>query len=182
MGIVYPAAESPLLKLLAPFLAKKKASSADGWGFDETPVKHVFGPLEDWFNQFAPSLEKKYPPTWKTKKHVLRQVRGLLLSEELAKEYGQYFDGLSYDELDAVARSWHFGEYHNGHPRLRNRQLCPAQEARRNHVRGRALHKAVVVEWIMQLQVFVRRYTMHANPSLLALLFASNCIMVRIRK
>ncbi|RSH85089.1 uncharacterized protein EHS24_006682 [Apiotrichum porosum] len=108
MGIVYPAAESPLLKLLAPFLAKKKASSADGWGFDETPVKHVFGPLEDWFNQFAPSLEKKYPPTWKTKKHVLRQVRGLLLSEELAKEYGQYFDGLSYDELDAVARSWHF--------------------------------------------------------------------------
>lgn len=111
MGIVYPKADSPLLTLLAPFLAKKKETSADGWGFDETPVKHLFGPLEEWFNQQTPSLEKKYPPTWKIKKHVLRQVRGLLLSEELAKEYGRYFEGLSLEDLDAVAKSWHFGEY-----------------------------------------------------------------------
>jgi len=110
MGLVYPREDTPLLRLLAPFLAKKKATSADGWGFDETPVKHVFGPLEEWFRSVAPSLETKYPPTWKIKKHVLRQVRGLLLSEELAKEYAQYFDGLSFEELDEMARSWHFGE------------------------------------------------------------------------
>jgi hypothetical protein len=43
-------------------------------------VKHVFGPLEKWLEENVPSLEKKYPPTWKIKKHVLRMVRGLLLS------------------------------------------------------------------------------------------------------
>ncbi|BEI81547.1 hypothetical protein CcaverHIS002_0207070 [Cutaneotrichosporon cavernicola] len=110
MGLVYPDAGTPLLRLLAPFIAKKKAVSADGWGFDETPVKHVFGPLEEWFAQVSPGLEKAYPPTWKIKKHVLRQVRGLLLSEQLASEWASYFAGMDEDELDQLARSWHIGE------------------------------------------------------------------------
>lgn len=109
MGLVYPGAETPLLRLLAPFLGKKRAVSADGWGFDETPVRHVFGPLEEWFADAAPRLEKAYPPTWKIKKHVLRQVRGLLLSEQLAHEWAGYFADLGEEELDQLARSWHIG-------------------------------------------------------------------------
>jgi hypothetical protein len=92
MGMVYPKSDSPYLSLLKPFLEKKKVGrpaeprrwpqtlSADGWGFNEAPVKHIFGPLEKWLEENVPSLEKKYPPTWKIKKHVLRMVRGLLLS------------------------------------------------------------------------------------------------------
>lgn len=114
MGLVYPSASTPLLQLMAPFLAKKKATSADGWGFNEAPVKHVFGPLEDWFAENAPGLEKAYPPTWKIKKHVLRQVRGLLLSEQLAKEWAGYFAGMGERELDELARSWHIGEFSQG--------------------------------------------------------------------
>lgn len=110
MGLVYPDAGTPLLKLLKPFLEKKKKTSADGWGFNEAPVKHVFGPLEDWFAESSPSLESAYPPTWKIKKHVLRQVRGLLLSEQLAMEWATYFKGMSEEELDELARSWHIGE------------------------------------------------------------------------
>ncbi|RSH95251.1 hypothetical protein EHS25_000337 [Saitozyma podzolica] len=108
MGMVYPKSDSPYLSLLKPFLEKKKTLSADGWGFNEAPVKHIFGPLEKWLEENVPSLEKKYPPTWKIKKHVLRMVRGLLLSEELVKEYASYFEGLDYDQLDALAKSFHF--------------------------------------------------------------------------
>jgi len=87
--------------------------AADEWGVDDTTVKDVFGPLEDWFLDAVPSLNNRYPQTWKPATHIGRLVRNILLSEELVHEYAEYFDGLSTQELDDLARSFAFGESSN---------------------------------------------------------------------
>lgn len=46
--MVYASPESEYIKLLAPFLKKKKNLAADGWGSDSKRVKDVFDPIEKW--------------------------------------------------------------------------------------------------------------------------------------
>jgi hypothetical protein len=40
----------------------------------------------------------------------LRSLTSLIYQEELVHEYGEFFEGKSKDELDALARSFHFGK------------------------------------------------------------------------
>jgi hypothetical protein len=40
----------------------------------------------------------------------LRSLTARIYQEELVHEYGEFFEGKSKDELDALARSFHFGE------------------------------------------------------------------------
>lgn len=106
--MVYVSEDTPYMKLLEPFLAKKKALAADAWGVDDTPVRHIFEPLREWMAQNVPALETKYPPMWKTRKHLFRIVRNCLMSEELCGEFASYFEGKSMEELDALARSFSY--------------------------------------------------------------------------
>ncbi|WVR08824.1 hypothetical protein IAU60_005882 [Kwoniella sp. DSM 27419] len=69
-GMVYVGEDTPYIKLLKPFLDKKK--------------------------------------TWKPATHIGRIVRNILLSEELCHEFGQYFEGLSMEQLDDLAKSFSF--------------------------------------------------------------------------
>jgi hypothetical protein len=57
--MVYASPASAYIKLLAPFIAKKKRLAADEWGCDSSTVKHIFDPVEEW---------------------LLKEVRNLLLS------------------------------------------------------------------------------------------------------
>jgi hypothetical protein len=73
---------------------------------DEKDVKPIFDPLVDWLVENAPSIKTRYPGIWRPARPVGRLVRELLLSEELVHEFGEYFEGKSMEELEALAKSF----------------------------------------------------------------------------
>ncbi|KAG8986944.1 hypothetical protein FRB93_005004 [Tulasnella sp. JGI-2019a] len=107
-GMVYASPESAYIKKFKPFLQKKKRLAADEWGVDLSTVQHLFQPLEDWLREEVPGIKQRYPPMWNVSTHVGRVLRNILLSEELYPEYAAYFEGLSLDDLDALAASFKF--------------------------------------------------------------------------
>ncbi|KAK1921050.1 glycoside hydrolase superfamily [Papiliotrema laurentii] len=105
-GMVYVKPDAPYMKLLAPFLQKKKDLAIDEWGCDDAPVRDLFDPIYKWMFKAAPWLEKRYPSAWKGVKHINRVLRECLLSEELCVEYASYFKDKSMEELDQLAHSF----------------------------------------------------------------------------
>ncbi|GFZ44269.1 hypothetical protein JCM24511_01991, partial [Saitozyma sp. JCM 24511] len=68
----------------------------------------------DWLCDMAPTMRTRYPKIFAGTrgKHLFRPVRLCLLAneqEELVPEYCSYFEGKTFDELDQLARSFHFG-------------------------------------------------------------------------
>jgi len=107
-GMVFVSPESAYMKLVAPFLAKKKELALDAWGADSKRVASIFDPIEKWVLDAAPDLDHKYPSTWRGRTHIRRVLREMLLSEALTDEYASYFAPLSHSELDEVAASFKF--------------------------------------------------------------------------
>jgi len=107
-GMTYVSPESPYIKLLKPFLEKKKRLAADAWGADTVHVKSIFQPIETMLNEEVPGIKHRYPRTWGTDKHVGRILRNILLSEELYPEYAAYFKDLSIEQLDDLAKSFKY--------------------------------------------------------------------------
>lgn len=105
-GMVYVDPETPYMKLLKPFLEKKKQTAVDAWGCDDTPVRDVFVPMERWLTESAPGIEKLYPPMWRAHKHLFRRVRNCLLGEVMSDEYAEYFRDKTTEELDELAKSF----------------------------------------------------------------------------
>jgi len=106
--MVHTSPESRYMKLLAPFLEKKKRIAADEWGADTKVVHDLFEPIQQWLLKETPGFAHRYPPMWTPTHHVGRLVRNILLSEELYPEYAAYFKDLSLEDLDALAASFKF--------------------------------------------------------------------------
>lgn len=68
-GMVYASPESRYIKLLKPFLDKKKRLAADEWGADASLVKDIFEPLEQWLLKETPGFAHRYPPMWTPTHH-----------------------------------------------------------------------------------------------------------------
>ncbi|KLT46030.1 glycoside hydrolase [Cutaneotrichosporon oleaginosum] len=126
-GMVYVNPDSAYIRLVEPFLKKKRALALDAWGCDDTPVRAIFDPMAEWLRKAAPSIDTRYPPTWRAEKHLFRIVRNCLLSDELCAEYASYFAGKSEAELDEIARSFAF---ENCVKRERLNQILQADAAR----------------------------------------------------
>ncbi|KAK5168390.1 endo-1,4-beta-glucanase [Saxophila tyrrhenica] len=111
-GMVYASPSSPYMRLLAPFLEKKKRLGVDKWGRDDTRVKHIYEPLIQHLKEEIPEQfqRRRYPQHWGLEGHVHRVVRELLVSELLTYEFASYFEGKSMEELDALAGSFRFEE------------------------------------------------------------------------
>ncbi|KAI5450239.1 hypothetical protein NCC49_003256 [Naganishia albida] len=109
-GMVYVDRETPYMRLLEPFLQKKKQLVVDAWGVDDRPVREVFKPLIEWIYEASPSLRRKYPSTWNEARYIRRVVRETLLAESLCAEYAEYFRDKSFDELDELVRSFEYGQ------------------------------------------------------------------------
>ncbi|WWC72841.1 uncharacterized protein I206_106805 [Kwoniella pini CBS 10737] len=113
-GMVYAGEETPYVTLLWDFLQKQKRLAANKWGADDSEVKDLFEPIVEWLSSNAPTFKSRYPAkggvndSWNTKGHLARLVRNILLSEEMVKEYAEYFRGKSMKELDDLAKSFHF--------------------------------------------------------------------------
>ncbi|RSH90736.1 hypothetical protein EHS25_009911 [Saitozyma podzolica] len=108
-GMVYVDKQTPYMRLLEPFLKKKKLLAADCWGVDIAPVKQIFQPMLDWLLAAVPGIAERYPKVKKPDVMLGRMVRNMLMSEELCHEYAEFFRGKSFDELDALAKSFSLG-------------------------------------------------------------------------
>jgi aryl-phospho-beta-D-glucosidase BglC (GH1 family) len=107
-GMTYVDPDTPYMKLLEPFLKKKRALAIDAWGCDDVPVRDIFNPMAEWLRKAAPSIHDRYPPMWHAQKHLSRIVRNCLLGDELCAEYASYFKDKTEAELDELARSFAF--------------------------------------------------------------------------
>ena len=100
-GMVYVDPESPWMRLIASFLAKKSVG-VDFWDRDNKDVQHIYKPLLDHIEEVVPQRFhiRRYPsPLWTVSRHAERVLREMLLSKYLTFEMAEYFEGKS-------SRSW----------------------------------------------------------------------------
>jgi aryl-phospho-beta-D-glucosidase BglC (GH1 family) len=110
-GMVYASPDSPYMKLIEPFVAKKQALGLDFWGVvDKSGVADLYEPFVEGLREMVPEhlQNSKYPPTWSFDRQVERVVRECLMSEYLGKEFAELFAGKSFEEIDELAASFKF--------------------------------------------------------------------------
>ncbi|KAK3387831.1 glycoside hydrolase superfamily [Podospora didyma] len=107
-GMVHAAPSSAYVRLLKPFLDKKKRLGLDKWGRDDRHVAHIYAPVIQHFKDEIPAqfLNRRYPQQWKVEGHIHRVLRETLFSEILCWEYASYFEGKTWEELDELAASF----------------------------------------------------------------------------
>ena len=106
--MVYAGPDSAYMRLLKPFLEKKKRLGVDKWGRDDSHIGHLFEPILDKLRSEIPERfqNKIYPTQWKLEGHFNRVLREMLVSQLMTFEYASYFEGKSLEELDELAASF----------------------------------------------------------------------------
>jgi len=108
-GMIYSSPESAYSKLFEKFLAKKHYMAIDTWGTDDSHVKHIYEPLENFIKtNIDEKYQKLYPSNWTLKRRVAELSRHILVADFLVDEWAEHFLDKSYDELDELARSFSF--------------------------------------------------------------------------
>jgi aryl-phospho-beta-D-glucosidase BglC (GH1 family) len=110
-GMVYVDPETPYMKLIESFVAKKQHLGLDFWGCtNKEGVSDVYDPFVRRLKDMVPKhlQNKKYPPTWKFDRQVERVVRESLMSEYLVWEFAELFKGKDKEELEELAKSFAF--------------------------------------------------------------------------
>lgn len=89
MGLQHLSPTSAWMRLLAPFLAKKRDLAVDSWAYGDAHLQDgIFGPLHKWFEENIPAKHsKKYPWQWRLNMHVSRGIRGITLAEYMIPEF-----------------------------------------------------------------------------------------------
>lgn len=107
--MIYSSPESAYSKLFEKFLAKKHYLAIDTWGTDDSHVKHIYEPLENFIKtNIDEKYQKLYPSNWTLKRRVAELSRHILVADFLVDEWAEHFLDKSYDELDELARSFSF--------------------------------------------------------------------------
>jgi Cellulase (glycosyl hydrolase family 5) len=110
-GMVYADPESPWMKLIGPFLEKKKELQLDMWGkYPSEEADAVMKPLTAWIEKACPSMKTKYPSYWGTLRHLDRAVLHCLLADQLQMEFAELFRDKSMEELEVLVKSFHFDQ------------------------------------------------------------------------
>ncbi|CVK96123.1 related to endoglucanase [Fusarium mangiferae] len=110
-GMVYVNPDSPYMRLVKPFVDKKRKLSLDYWGcMDKEEIRLVYQPFTDRLKEMVPKHLHRiiYPHEWPFERHLERVVRESLLSEYLGWEFAELFQGKTEHELDEIARSFLF--------------------------------------------------------------------------
>ena len=96
--------------LFKDFLAKKHRLALDAWGADDQYVRDIYQPLVDLIKrEVKPEHQTLYPaPVWKLQDRIGRLARNILLSEFFIQEWAEHFRGKTEEEIDAIARSFHY--------------------------------------------------------------------------
>lgn len=110
-GMVHTSPSSPYMKTIASFLARKRELQTDAWGRRPAPgPEAVIDPLVKWIDEKVPSSKGQYPTPWATERQITRLVLQLWVAGCLQEEFASLFKGMDYDELEACAKSFAFGE------------------------------------------------------------------------
>ncbi|USW53285.1 Putative glycoside hydrolase, family 5, glycoside hydrolase superfamily [Septoria linicola] len=106
-GMVHLDPSSAYMKLIAPFLEKKRQLQLDAWGRRPSKeVEDVIFPLVDFIDKHCPTSKDEYPTPWATERQITRLVNQLWMSGCLSDEFAELFKDLSLEELDDVAKSF----------------------------------------------------------------------------
>ena len=99
------------MQTIAPFLEKKRALQLDAWGrHPSKQVEDVIYPLVNWIKKNAPNSDDQYPTPWATERQITRLINQIYLSTCLSDEFAEQFRGMSNEDLEACAKSFHFDQ------------------------------------------------------------------------
>jgi endoglucanase len=105
-GLTYVAPESPWRQRIQQFVNKKARLGADGWGGQDTHIRHLIEPLEQ---TFATEFPNYHPGPFGSGKHqIKRLVCEILLAEALLPEFAELFRDMSETEIDEMMQSYLF--------------------------------------------------------------------------
>lgn len=108
-GMVYASPESPYMRVVGEFVARKRRLNLDAWGrAPSEEVERALQPLVQWINNNAPEATKTYPSTWDTERHVSRAVVEVFTAGSFSGEFARLFAGMGFEELEECARSFAF--------------------------------------------------------------------------
>lgn len=110
-GMVHVDPNSKWMKTISPFLEKKRALQLDAWGrYPSEQVEKVIFPLAEWIDKVAPNSNDQYPTPWSTERQMTRLINQIYLSKCFSDEFAEQFREMSYDDLEACAKSFYFDE------------------------------------------------------------------------
>ena len=107
-AIMHQKDDTPYMKLVSAFLARKDSLGADAWGSSDKNIRQVMDPIEELFEKEFPDYEP-YPSG--QKREIRQVVRHMLISEALVPEYCNLFKSKTDEELTALAESFRFDNY-----------------------------------------------------------------------
>jgi endoglucanase len=107
-AIMHQKENTPYMKLVSKFLARKDSLGADAWGSTDKNIRSALAPLEDLIKKEFPTYDP-YPRG--QQREIALLVRHLLISEALLPEYCNLFKDLSDEQLVALAQSFRFENY-----------------------------------------------------------------------
>jgi len=102
-ALVYQPETTAWMRRIKPMLEKKQRLGADSWGGLETGIHEVMEPIDAMLTREFPDYDP-YPNGAKREARLL--VRHILIAEALLDEFGKAFEGLSEDEVVALATSF----------------------------------------------------------------------------
>lgn len=110
-GMVYTAAGSKWSRTIAPFQGLKQAAQLDAWGTSPSAaMEAALAPLVAEIERAVPGAAAEYPTPWGVERQVRRAVLQTYVSRTLQGRFAELFRGFGRPELEACARSFHFGE------------------------------------------------------------------------
>jgi len=96
---------------IAPFLEKKTELRLDAWGVHPSAESEAaLNPLVSWVEKVCPQAKDAYPGPWGLERHLLRNVHQTFLSGMMSDEFAELFRGMSMQDLEECARSFHYDE------------------------------------------------------------------------
>ncbi len=94
-GLVSAAPDSPWIERIRDAMAKKARLGVDTWGTLDAGIRHIMTPIEQTFAAEYPTFDP-YPfgqASW-----LMTLIRGIVLAEPMAEEFGQCFAGITEAE------------------------------------------------------------------------------------
>ncbi|KAH9209141.1 putative glucanase [Leptodontidium sp. 2 PMI_412] len=108
-GMMHTSPDSLWNRTVGPFVEKKRNLQLDAWGkYASKELEAILAPLVQWVDSVSPTAKATYPTPWSTIHHIQRAVLQTFVAQSMSLEFARLFEGMSLEELEECARSFHF--------------------------------------------------------------------------